>query len=464
MEDSFLEFNEKKWVDLKKDLRNIVGDTAYNNWLKQLTFLSVENQTISFAVPTKFLRDWVVNNYADKIKNQCKKYIKEIEAIKFVVKPVGGRVVPGATRTLKNTDNQWNKSLDIRSNQNLSSSGDFGAPLDPRFTFDNFVVGKPNELAFAASQRVAESEKVNFNPLFLYGGVGLGKTHLMHAIGWKIKERSPDRKVIYLSAEKFMYQFVRALRYKDTSAFKEQFRSIDVLMIDDVQFISGKDNTQEEFFHTFNALIEQNRQIVISADKSPSDLDGVQERLKSRLGCGLVADIHPTTYELRLGILIEKAQKRGVEIPSKVLEFLSHRIVSNVREMEGALNRLVAHATLVGTSISIETAQVVLQDLLKSNNKKITIEEIQKKVAEHFNIRLTDMHSPRRSRSVARPRQIAMYLAKSITSRSLPEIGRKFGGRDHTTVMHAVKKIEELKFEDSNFNEDIELLKRLIDS
>ena len=463
MEDSFLGFDEKNWLNLKKDLKKIVGDTAYNNWLKQLTFLSVTNQTISFSVPTKFLRDWVVNNYADKIKNQCKNYIKNIEAIKFVVKPVGGRVVPGTARTIKNTDNQWKSSLDIRSNQS-SSPNDFGAPLDPRFTFDNFVVGKPNELAFAASERVAESENVTFNPLFLYGGVGLGKTHLMHAMGWKIKEKSPDRKVIYLSAEKFMYQFVRALRYKDTSAFKEQFRSIDILMIDDVQFISGKDNTQEEFFHTFNALIEQNRQIVISADKSPSDLDGVQERLKSRLGCGLVADIHPTTYELRLGILIEKAQKRGVEIPSKVLEFLSHRIVSNVREMEGALNRLVAHATLVGTSITVETAQVVLQDLLKSNNRKITIEEIQKKVAEHFNIRLTDMHSPRRSRSVARPRQIAMYLAKSITSRSLPEIGRKFGGRDHTTVMHAVKKIEELKQEDNNFNEDIELLKRLIDS
>ena len=463
MEDSFLGFDEKKWLNLKKDLKKIVGDTAYNNWLKQLTFLSIKDQTISFSVPTKFLRDWVVNNYADKIKNQCKNYIKNIEAIKFVVKPAGGRVVPGTARIIKNTDNQWKNSLDIRSNQS-SSPNDFGAPLDPRFTFDNFVVGKPNELAFAASQRVAESEDVTFNPLFLYGGVGLGKTHLMHAIGWKIKEKSPDRKVIYLSAEKFMYQFVRALRYKDTSAFKEQFRSIDILMIDDVQFISGKDNTQEEFFHTFNALIEQNRQIVISADKSPSDLDGVQERLKSRLGCGLVADIHPTTYELRLGILIEKAQKRGVEIPSRVLEFLSHRIVSNVREMEGALNRLVAHATLVGTSITVETAQVVLQDLLKSNNRKITIEEIQKKVAEHFNIRLTDMHSPRRSRSVARPRQIAMYLAKSITSRSLPEIGRKFGGRDHTTVMHAVKKIEELKQEDNNFNDDIELLKRLIDS
>jgi len=463
MEDSFLDFDDKAWSHLKKDLKKIVGISAYNNWLKQLTFLSIENKTISFSVPTKFLRDWIVNNYADEIKNQCKKHNEKIDTIKFVVKPVGGRVIPGTARTIKNTDNQWTNSLDIRSKQNFSSS-DFGAPLDPRFTFDNFVVGKPNELAFAASQRVAESENVTFNPLFLYGGVGLGKTHLMHAIGWKVKERSPDRKVIYLSAEKFMYQFVRALRYKDTSAFKEQFRSIDLLMIDDVQFISGKDNTQEEFFHTFNALIEQNRQIVISADKSPSDLDGVQERLKSRLGCGLVADIHPTTYELRLGILIEKAQKRGVEIPSKVLEFLSHRIVSNVREMEGALNRLVAHATLVGTSITVETAQVVLQDLLKSNNKKITIEEIQKKVAEHFNIRFTDMHSPRRSRSVARPRQIAMYLAKSITARSLPEIGRKFGGRDHTTVMHAVKKIEELKQEDNNFNEDIELLKRLIDS
>jgi len=463
MENKTDDLAENKWPSLKKDLKNVVGDTAYNNWLKHLNFISFEKKTLSFSVPTKFLRDWIVNNYSDKIKVEAKKYLNEIETIKFLVKPVGGRVVPGTARIIKDNDNHWKSSLDIRSTQTAYPT-EFGAPLDPRFTFENFVVGKPNELAFAASQRIAEADKVSFNPLFLYGGVGLGKTHLMHAIGWKIKQQKPERKVIYLSAEKFMYQFVRALRYKDTSAFKEQFRSIDVLMIDDVQFISGKDNTQEEFFHTFNALIEQNKQIVISADKSPSDLDGVQERLKSRLGCGLVADIHPTTYELRLGILIEKAQKRGVEIPPKVLEFLSHRIVSNVREMEGALNRLVAHATLVGTSITVETAQVVLQDLLKSNNKKITIEEIQKKVAEHFNIRLTDMHSPRRSRSVARPRQIAMYLAKSITSRSLPEIGRKFGGRDHTTVMHAVKKIEELKHQDTNFNEDIELLKRLIDS
>jgi len=464
MTEKFLDFDQSNWENLKKDLKKIVGNTAYNNWLHKLGFLSLKNNTITLSVPTKFLRDWIVNHYADKIKSHCNSINKNIEVLMIVVKPVGGRIVPGTARIVKDTAKRWNSNLDIRNNQLNNSADDFGAPLDPRFTFENFVVGKPNELAFAAAQRVAEADKVTFNPLFLYGGVGLGKTHLMHAIGWKIKLRSPERKVIYLSAEKFMYQFVRALRYKDTSAFKEQFRSIDILMIDDVQFISGKDNTQEEFFHTFNALVEQNRQIVISADKSPSDLDGVQERLKSRLGCGLVADIHPTTYELRLGILMEKAKKRGAEIPDKVLEFLSHRIISNVREMEGALNRLVAHATLVGTSITVETAQIVLQDLLKSNNKRITIEEIQKKVADHFNIRLTDMHSPRRSRSVARPRQVAMYLAKSITSRSLPEIGRKFGGRDHTTVMHAVKKIEELKQQDNNFSEDIELLKRLIDS
>ncbi len=464
MDNSSTVFDESKWLSFKKSLKKNVGDSAFNNWLKHVSYVNLVDTTITFSVPTKFLRDWIVNNYADKIKIEAKNLIEKIDTIKFVVKPTGGRIVPGTTRTIKSSDNHWKSTMDLRSNQSSTYPNEFGAPLDPRFTFENFVVGKPNELAFAASQRVSEADKITFNPLFLCGGVGLGKTHLMHAIGWKIKEQQPERKVIYLSAEKFMYQFVRALRYKDTSAFKEQFRSIDVLMIDDVQFISGKDNTQEEFFHTFNALIEQNKQIVISADKTPTDLDGVQERLKSRLGCGLVADIHPTTYELRLGILIEKAQKRGVEIPPKVLEFLSHRIISNVREMEGALNRLVAHATLVGTSITVETAQLVLQDLLKSSNKKITIEEIQKKVAEHFNIRITDMHSPRRSRSVARPRQIAMYLAKSITSRSLPEIGRKFGGRDHTTVMHAVKKIEELKLSDVNFNEDLELLKRLIDS
>ena len=305
---------------------------------------------------------------------------------------------------------------------------------------------------------------VPFNPLFLYGGVGLGKTHLMHAVAWHIRESAPAPPVLYLSAEKFMYRFVRALRFQDTMAFKEQFRSVDVLMIDDVQFIAGKDATQEEFFHTFNALVDQGKQIIISADKSPADLQGMEERLRSRLGCGLVADIHATTYELRLGIIAAKIEQMKVEVPRKVSEFLAHKITSNVRELEGALNRVVAHAQLVGRDITLESTQEVLHDLLRANDRRITIEEIQKKVAEHYNIRVADMHSARRARQVARPRQVAMYLAKQLTARSLPEIGRKFGGRDHTTVMHAVKKIEELSAGDSSFAEDVELLRRMIES
>ncbi len=301
-----------------------------------------------------------------------------------------------------------------------------------------------------------------FNPLFLYGGVGLGKTHLMHAIAWSIRKRTPGRKVLYLSAEKFMYQFIRALRYKDTMSFKELFRSVDVLMIDDIQFICGKDSTQEEFFHTFNALVDQNRLIVISADKSPSDLEGMEERLRSRLGWGLVADIHPTTYELRLGILQAKADTLPLEIPPKVLEFLAHKISSNVRELEGALTRIVAHAELVGRPVTMETTQDVLRDLLRANDRRVTIDEIQKKVAEHFNMRVADMYSERRARAVARPRQVAMFLAKQLTQRSLPEIGRKFGGRDHTTVMHACKKVEELMATDQSFAEDVELLRRTL--
>jgi chromosomal replication initiator protein len=310
---------------------------------------------------------------------------------------------------------------------------------------------------------VAEAPTAPFNPLFLFGGVGLGKTHLMHAIAGQIRANAPQKRVLYLSAEKFMYQFIRALRYKDTMAFKELFRSVDVLMIDDVQFIAGKENTQEEFFHTFNALVDQNRQVVISADKSPAELDGIEDRMKSRLGWGLVAEIHSTTYELRLGILQSKADQMHVDVPGKVLEFLAHRITSNVRELEGALNRLVAYANLVGRPINLENAQEVLHDLLRANDRKATIEEIQKRVAEHFNIKISEMHSARRSRAVARPRQVAMYLAKQLTARSLPEIGRKFGGRDHTTVMHAVKKVDELRQSDHSFAEDVELLRRMLE-
>jgi chromosomal replication initiator protein len=345
------------------------------------------------------------------------------------------------------------------------NAADMVGGLDSRFTFDRFIVGKPNELAFAAARRVAETTTAAFNPLFLYGGVGLGKTHLMHAIAWEINARHPHRRVMYLSAEKFMYRFIRALRYRDMMSFKEQFRSVDVLMIDDVQFISGKDSTQEEFFHTFNALVEDGRQVILSADKSPTDLSGMEERLRSRLGWGMVADIHPANYELRLGILQSRRERCDVLVPDKVLEFLANRITSNIREIEGAFNRLVAQATLVGRDITVEMAREVLSDLLRSNNRRVTVEDIQKQVASYYNIRTADMFSARRSRTVARPRQIAMYLSKDLTTFSYPEIGRRFGGRDHTTIMHAVRKVGELLRDDAEIADDISTLKaNLVDN
>lgn len=458
------------WSKVQGRLREEIGDAAFASWVKPMRLGRVRDGQVEFAVPTRFMRDWVVTHFAERIRALWAGENPDVRSVHVVVDTAANTPRPP---TANDSDADLGTGgaappapvvLPIRDEAPAAVMDDFSAPLDPRYTFENFVTGKPNEFAYAAAQRVADSERPSFNPLFLYGGVGLGKTHLMHAIAHSIRQRQPGRRVIYLSAEKFMYSFVRALRYKDTMAFKEQFRSVDVLMIDDVQFISGKDSTQEEFFHTFNSLVDQGRQIVISADKSPADLEDIGDRLRSRLASGLVADIHPTTYELRLGILEAKSDQMQVQIPDKVLEFLAHKITSNVRELEGALTRLVAHAQLVGRELSLETAQDVLRDMLRANDRRVTIEEIQKKVAEHFQIRISDMHSARRSRSVARPRQVAMYLSKQLTSRSLPEIGRKFGGRDHTTVMHAVKKVEELIGTDPAFSEDVELLRRMLES
>ncbi len=451
-----------QWEAVAARLRTEIGEAAFQSWLKPMTVRAFTGGIVRISVPTRFMRDWAAAHYQERIGELWREENPGVAKIDVFVQ---SERAERADRTSPSSDieprrlSEAEQGAETNARERASISG----PLDCRFTFDQFVVGKPNEFAYAAARRVAEAASVQFNPLFLYGGVGLGKTHLMHAIAWHIGVTTPERSVIYLSAEKFMYRFVRALREQNTVDFKEQFRSVDVLMIDDVQFIAGKDSTQEEFFHTFNALVDQGRQIVISADKSPSDLEGMEERLVSRLNCGLVADIHATTYELRLGILQSKAQKLGTAISPKVLEFLAHRITANVRELEGALNRVVAHAQLVGREITLEATQEVLHDLLRANDRRVTIEEIQKQVAAHFNIRISDMHSARRARSVARPRQVAMYLAKQLTSRSLPEIGRKFGGRDHTTVMHAVRKVDELREHDSSFAEDVELLRRMLE-
>lgn len=467
-----------QWGQICEQLKVEVGETAFDSWLKPLTIGSFNEGTMNICVPTRFMRNWVITNYSDRIHKIWEKKNPAIKNINFVVQAGSdtavskGLYTPACRSLLKKINsspmpqNIYQSGTNaVIANTNESSLNDsLSVPLNPQYTFDNFVVGKTNEFAYAAARKVAESRNISFNPLFLYSGVGLGKTHLMHAIAWHIKQQDPSRNIVYLSAEKFMYKFVRALRYKDTTAFKEQFRSVDVLMVDDVQFMGGKDKSQEEFFYTFNSLIEEGRQIIISADKSPADLEGIESRLKSRLGCGLVADIHPTDFDLRMGILNSKAKQLGLELPQKVAEFLATKITSNIRELEGALRRVIAHSQLLSNhEITLDMTQDILKDMLRSFDKRTTIDEIQKKVAEHFNISVKEMQSSRRARTVARPRQIAMYLAKQLTSRSLPEIGRKFD-RDHTTVMHAVRKVEELIMEDVSLAENVETLRRVLEA
>lgn len=447
------------WDAVYLQLREDFGEAVFRSWLKPLTLQAYYHGTLEISVPTRFMKDWIASHYVVHMLELCKVRNPEIHRIEIVVVPVTMADVADTSNVA---------TLNGKVNTNIPSAAapaidpELSSPLDPRYTFTTFVVGKTNALAQAAAHRVADSISIPFNPLFLYGGVGIGKTHLMHAIAHQMREKHPSKTVLYMSAEKFMYQFVRAVRAQDTMAFKEQLRSVDVLMIDDVQFMSGKDSTQEEFFHTFNALVDQNKQIIISADKAPSDLTGLDERLRSRLAWGLVADIQPSTYELRLGILQSKRNLLSANVPDPVLEFLAAKVTSNIRELEGALNRIVAHADVTKLAITLESTQDVLSDLLRSNDRRITIDEIQRKVAEHYNLKLTDMASPRRAREVARPRQVAMYLSKQLTPRSLPEIGRKFGGRDHTTVMHAVKKIEELVSQDNDFAQEVDLLKRTL--
>ncbi|MFC3052213.1 chromosomal replication initiator protein DnaA [Kordiimonas pumila] len=443
------------WTKVCDRFKREFGDDAYQTWMRQLAYNGIDSGTVELSAPTKFVRDWIQRHYAVRIQDF---FTSEDPKVKNLAIRLSVR------REIKRPEKE-SEEYDVPARVAVSSPPDEGGALDPKYTFDTFVVGKSNELAYAAAKRIAESSEVTFNPLFLHGGVGLGKTHLMHAIAWEMRKNFPRKRVAYISAEKFMFEFIAALRFKDTHAFKQKFRTLDLLMVDDVQFIANKESTQEEFFHTFNALVDNRCQVIITADRSPTDLEGIQERIISRLGWGLVADIHPTDYELRLGILQSKAeQTANVIVPAEVLEFLARRITSNVRELEGALNRVVAYATLVGRPITMDMTRDVLQDLIRANDRKLTIDEIQRAVADYFNLRLSEMLSQRRARNIARPRQVAMYLAKQLTSRSLPEIGRRFGGRDHTTVMHAVRKVEDLRRDDSALDEDITRLSRLLEA
>ncbi len=466
-----------KTVDIKSSwdrtlsvLRAELGEATFRSWFKHIEFGELTEKKLVLYVPTKFMKDWIHTHYSDRILTILKNDNIPVSSIFFELQKFKTTKEP-LNNNLEKTTTSSKPS--IHTKYSSDESGDhnsmLGAPLDPNLSFDNFVVGGSNELAYAAAKRITEVERVSFNPLFLYGGVGLGKTHLMHAMALEIKKNWPERKVLYLSAEKFMYQFIKALRFKDTMSFKQQFRSVDVLMVDDIQFIAGKDSTQEEFFHTFNTLIDHNHQVVISADRSPVDLDGIEERIRSRLGWGLVTDIHASDYELRLGVLQTKAKKHVEDNPEiiikdNILEFLAQRIDSNIRVLEGALNRVIAYSSFVNKPLTIEMAQEVLKDLIRASQRRITIDDIQRKVADYYNIRLSDLLSARRSRTIARPRQVAMYLSKILTTRSLPEIGRKFGGRDHTTVIHAVKRIESLQDSDNAIQEEVEVLSRALEN
>lgn len=461
------EILREEWTRVIANMRQDLGDTVWRSWIRNLRFHSKENGIVTIAAESKLTRNRVASQYSDRLRAHCQSEWGDVHEVKVDVIRAAARLPEKPMRASEPDaappiDRAAIPKLDTV--QPIDAFDDIGGRIDPMMSFDNFIVDKSNNLAHAAAMRMADMSTPAFNPLFLHGGVGLGKTHLMHAIAGRIREQFTDRRVVYLSAEVFMHRFIKALRHRNTTQFKEEFRSVDVLMVDDVQFIGGKNSTQEEFFHTFNALIDQKKQIIISADKSPTDLSGMEERLRSRLNWGMVADIHPTTFELRVGILQAKAEREGVHIPENVIEFLAHKITSNVRELEGASNRLFAYSALVDKPISIDSVYEVLSDVLRASNRQVSVAEIQRQVASHYNIRLDEMHSKRRSRNIVHPRQVAMYLAKNLTTSSYPEIGHQFGGRDHTTVMHAVGKIEKMMLEENVVVDDIKMLKSLLNS
>ena len=460
------------WSRAVKKLKSMLNDDVFKLWFAPIKPSQVENGTLILEVANDFCEVWLKDNYHQLLEEVVEDASGQRLQVSYQCKSSSEPSSPQATQSAqanpsesKNIGGHAEGQSSQTDHARRASTPDTAtAKFNPFYTFDSFVVGANNRMAYSAALAVAQSPGKSYNPLFLYGGVGLGKTHLLHAIGQQVIGKRPNARVSYLSCEKFTNEFIDGIQNNQLVKFRKRYRQTDVLLIDDIQFLSGKERIQEEFFHTFNALVEDGRQVIISADKSPTDLEGMEERLRSRLGWGMVADIHPADYELRLGILQSKAERARITVPDKVLEFLAHRISSNVRELEGALTRIAAHASLVGREITIDSAAELLSDLLRASSRQISIDEIQKQVAAHYDVRVAEMFSARRARNIARPRQVAMYLAKTLTSLSYPEIGRRFGGRDHTTVMHAVRSIEGLINTDDSINEDVQLLRSLLSS
>jgi chromosomal replication initiator protein len=459
--------NNALWTNCLQRLEQELSDQQLNTWIRPLQ-VREDNHQLTLLAPNRFVLDWVKQNFRDKI-----------ETILLEVSRDDDFNLQLEIGTQSNAPRSQTPVNNVRSEPAMQKKPetvtDFGVPakpaktrqiiehnLNPAFTFESFVEGKSNQLAKAASQQVAENPGDAYNPLFLYGGVGLGKTHLMHAIGNMMLKNNPDAKVVYLHSERFVGHMIKALQHNAIDAFKQYYRSLDCMLVDDIQFFAGKERSQEEFFHTFNALLEGGRQIILTCDRYPKEVDGLEERLRSRFGWGLPVCIEPPELETRVAILQKKAEESGIHFPNEVAFFIAKRIRSNIRELEGAFRRVLATANFTGKPVTMEFAKETLRDLIALQDRTVTIENIQKTVAEYYKIRSSDLLSNRRSRSITRPRQLAMALSKELTNHSLPEIGEAFGGRDHTTVLHGCRKIAELRDSDMKINEDYMNMMRIL--
>ena len=437
------------WDQCLNRLESELPEQQFNTWIRPLHAIE-DSQSLRLLAPNRFVQDWVEENFLSRIREIVLLHNTDLS----VSLEIGSLKPPD-----KNISSVVNRGEFLIKSQDPEPTR---SNLDPNFTFDTFVQGKSNELAKAASLQVANSPGGAYNPLFIYGGTGLGKTHLMQAVGNTMLEHKPQGKIVYLHSERFVSDMVKALQHNSIDSFKRFYRNVDALLIDDIQFFAGKERSQEEFFHTFNSLLESQQQVILTCDRYPKEVEGLEDRLKSRFGWGLTVAIDPPELETRAAILKSKAENANIELPDEVAFFVAKRIQSNVRELEGVLRRLVAHAQFTGRPVTLDLTQEALRDLLAMQERMVSIENIQKTVAEYYKIRVSDLHSKSRSRSITRPRQLAMSLAKNLTSHSLPEIGDAFGGRDHTTVLHACRKIDELKDSDNRIREDYHNLLRTI--
>jgi len=445
----------KYWQDCLSALEKKISPQNFSTWIRPIRFVDITGNLVHLVVPNRFIRDWINENYQELIEQTISQLINDKCQIKFEISTT--KAINNNTISENKPEIEVIKNIENRNSEKEKNNS--GLYLNDKYTFEDFVPGSSNQFAYAAAMAVANNPATTYNPLFIYGGVGLGKTHIINAIGNEIIKNNNNLKVCYYSSEKFMNELINCLRYAKMDEFRQKFRSMDILLIDDVQFIAGKERTQEEFFHTFNALYESHKQIVVTSDKFPKDIPGLEERLRSRFEWGLIADIQPPDIETKQAILKMKADQNGIYLPEDVTLFLANSISSNVRELEGYLIRIGAYASLTSTPINLNMAKEILKNILIEKNKEISIEEIQKNVAAYFSVKVSDLKSAKRLKALVIPRQIAMYISRQLTSCSYPEIGDKFGGKDHSTIIHAIKKIEKQLEEDYQLKITVENLK-----